>query len=50
MGKLCHKVRMLHWQDIIDASKHHWVTDFHRDTPHTPLIGAKMQFCDAIVF
>ena len=38
--KLHHKVRMLHWQDVMDASKHHYVIDFHGDVPLMPLVGA----------
>ena len=41
---------MLHQQDNIDASKHHWVMDFCRDVPHTPLMGAKTLLHDMSVF
>ena len=43
-------MRMLHWQDTIDASKHHRVMDFCGDAPHTPLIGAKMSLHNVSVF
>ena len=33
-AKLHYKMRMLHCQDIMVASKHHYVMDFNGDTPH----------------
>ena len=49
-AELHYKVRTLHWQDVIDVSKHHWVMDFHEDAPHIPLVGAKMSLCDISIF